>query len=374
MAEGSAEERTLPATPRRRQKAREEGQILRSRELSSTAVLVGGGAVLFVAGGSLYHQIVSLLSNGLSLSTQDMFNTAAMFRHCLDLAGAGAMVLAQFFSVVMLCAVAGSIAIGGWSLTAKRIFPDSSRLNPIEGIRKLLSAQGLGELAKSIVKLLVVAGISALVLWRDYPRIDSLLLASPRDAVVDAGRMLVHLFLCVAAATVLVLLVDVPLQIYQYSKQLRMTPQEVREEMKETEGHPDVKRRVRRLQQEQARGRMMAAVPAADVIITNPTHFAVALRYQPDKRSAPIVVAKGINKVALRIRELAAEQGVPVLESPRLARALYRHVPLEGEIPGVLYQAVAQVLAYVYQLKSGAVPQPPSNIDVPDRLLGGETV
>lgn len=372
MAEQSAEERTLPATPRRRQKAREEGQILRSRELSSTAVLVGAASLFLVAGKTLYHEMMVLLTTGLSFGPQEVASSGAMLRDCLRLGRIAVVALVPLFSVVVVCGLAGSVAIGGWVFAPKRISPDSSRLNPLEGMRKLASAEGLGELGKSIVKLVVVASVSALFLYQDCPRIVSLLLAPSHEAVVKAGGIIGHLFLYVASATALVLLVDVPLQIRQYGKQLRMTPQEVKEEMKETEGHPDVKRRLRRLQQEKARGRMMASVPTADVVITNPTHYAVALRYQPGKRSAPVVVAKGINNVAFRIRELAEEHNVPVLESRKLARALYRHVPLEAEIPGILYQAIAQVLAYVFQLRSGESPEPPSNIEVPSELLVGD--
>ncbi len=374
MAEDSAQERTLPATPRRLQKAREEGQIVRSRELASTAVLAGAAIVFVMTGAKLYRGLSSMLIAGLSPTESQIFHTGAMLHHCWLLLEAAGLLVMPLFAIVVLCGLLGGVAIGGWSIATNRVVPDLSRLNPVEGVKRLASGQGVGELLKSILKLVVVSGISGVVLWAERGRMEALLYAPSRSAVFEAGSFFGYFFLYVAAATALVLVFDVPFQIRQYGKQLRMTPQEVREEMKETEGHPDVKRRVRKLQQDRARGRMMSRIPDADIIITNPTHFAVALSYEPAKRSAPIVVAKGANAIAQRIRELGKEHGIPVLESPRLARALYRHVPLEAEVPGTLYQAVAQVLAYVYKLNTGQDPDPPSDIDVPEDLLQGEAI
>lgn len=370
MADDQGQERTLPATPQRRQKAREKGQVLRSRELSSTAVLLGG-AVLFVASGAkLYSQISGVMIAGLSPTPNDIFNTVAMLQHLAQLFWTVADALVPLLGVVMVGAMLGGVAVGGWSFSLNPIMPDWSRIDPIGGLKKVISSQGGGELLKTIIKAIVIVIASSIWLWVDRWKIVDLPRAPAYDAITQAGVLFARFFLYLAGTTIVVLVFDLPFQMQQYAKRLKMTHQEVREEMKETEGHPDVKRRIRQLQQERARHRMMAAVPDADVVITNPTRFAVALRYEPTHRGAPVVVAKGVNEVARRIREIAAENGVPLLESARLARALYRHVPLEAEVPSVLYKAIAQVLAYIYRLKTGDVAAELPEVEVPSDLVG----
>jgi len=371
VAESPAQERTLPATPHKLRKARERGQVLRSKELASTAVLLGAAGLFLLAGEHLYQTARSLMAGGLALTPIETYNTESMLEAVKQIYLTAARMLFPLFAVVVFAGILGGVAVGGWSFSGVPLQADFNRINPGEGIKKIFSMQGGGEMAKAIIKLTVVAGAAAAALWAERGEVFGLLNDAPRTALLQAGILFAHFFLYIAAATVLVLIFDVPFQIRQYAKQLRMTPQEVKEEMKETEGHPEVRRRIRQLQQERARVRMMARVPHADVVITNPTHYAVALRYEPTRRLAPVVVAKGANRIAERIRKLAREHHVPVLEAPGLARALYRHVDLEAEVPGTLYQAVAQVLAYVYQLKMGTDPGPLGELEIPDDLQRG---
>lgn len=371
MAESPAQERTLPATPYKLRKARERGQVLRSKELASTAVLLGAAGLFLLAGEHLYQAARSMMAGGLTLAPVEIYNAESMLEAVKQIYLTAAQMLFPLFAVVVFAGILGGVAIGGWSFSGVPLKADFSRINPGEGIKKMVSMQGAGELVKTIIKLAVVAGAATVALWLERGKVFSLLADAPRAALLQTGILFAHFFLYMAAATVLVLAFDVPFQIRQYAKQLRMTTQEVKEEMKETEGHPEVRRRIRQLQQERARVRMMAQVPRADVVITNPTHYAVALRYEPTRRLAPIVVAKGANRIAEHIRKLAREHHIPVLEAPGLARVLYRHVDLEAEVPGTLYQAVAQVLAYVYQLKMGADPGPLGEIGVPNDLQRG---
>jgi flagellar biosynthetic protein FlhB len=262
------------------------------------------------------------------------------------------------------------LAIGGWLFTAEPLSPDFNRLNPLKGITNLISTQGLAELVKALFKVGLVGGAAGWVIYRDAAALVTPLSQGSTAGLGLAGTMITKDFLFFAATLILVAGADVPLQLWRHAKGLRMSLEEVKREAKETEGDPHIKGKIRQRQREAARRRMMSAVPTADVVITNPTHYAVALSYQDGAR-APKVVAKGMDDVAARIRALAAEHGVPLLEAPPLARALYAHAELEEEIPAALYNAVAQALAYVYQLRNlvaGRAPQAPTAIEVPAEL------
>jgi len=370
MADDQGQERNLPATEHRKRKAREKGQVPRSRELSSTAVLLGGSVLFVATGAKLYSRVSDVMISGLSPRTGVEFHSAAMLHHFLQLCTIAAGALVPLLVAVTVCALLGGVAVGGWNISLTPVQPDWNRINPAKGLKKVLSSQGGGELVKAVIKAVVVAAASGLWLWIDRWRLVTLPRVPAYQAISQVGVLFAHFFLFLAATTILILVFDLPFQIRQHAKQLKMTHQEVKDESKETEGHPDVRRRIRQLQQEKARRRMMAAVPESDVVVTNPTHFAVALRYDPDRRGAPVVVAKGVDAVAQRIRDVAGGAGVPTLESPRLARALYRHVPLEAEVPSALYQAIAQVLAYVYRLKAGDDSAPPPEVEVPAELAG----
>lgn len=251
--------------------------------------------------------------------------------------------------------------------------PNFSRLNPIKGIARIFSMHSAVELIKAILKTVLIGIIAAIVMWVNKDTVMGLLTVPVDLGIARTGDFMAMCFLLTVAGLILVVAVDVPFQIWQHAKQLRMTKEEVRREFKESEGDPFVKARIRGLQREAARRRMMSEIPKADVIVTNPTHYAVALRYQSGSMRAPKVVAKGVHLLAARIREIAQEHRVPILEAPPLARALYYHAELESEIPEKLYVAVAEVLAYVYQLRryneyGGAAPKPPVELPVPAEM------
>ncbi|MBY4898440.1 flagellar biosynthesis protein FlhB [Cupriavidus sp. AU9028] len=373
MSEESDLEKTEPASPRRLEKAREEGQVVRSRELGTFIMLMAGVIGLWTLGSVLGRRLDTVMRSALAFDPDKAHDPARMLTGFTDLmveALFGVMPLLLLFAVAALI---GPMVLGGWLFSTKSLTPDFSRLSLMKGLGRLFSAQSLVELIKAIAKSLLVGGVGFWIVWRHIPDAVALMNAPVQEALL---RMLELVMLCCAIAAASLLLVagiDVPWQFYEFFRKLRMTKEEVKQEHKESEGNPHVKGRIRQLQRQAARRRMMAAVPTADVVVTNPTHFAVALRYEEGKMGAPRVVAKGTEAIAARIRELAAEHRVPILSAPPLARALYRHVELEREIPAGLYTAVAEVLAWVYQLKhwhysNGPLPDAPTELPVPDEL------
>ena len=375
MAEESGQERTEEPTPRRRQQAQEKGQVPRSRELTTTVLLLGGTAGLMMLSGYMLEGLLDLFREGFSLDRQMIFLKDAGLIQLGRLTGAAALILAPLCALLFVLAAAMPVALGGWSFSAESLAPKFSKLDPIKGLGRLFGPRGLMELLKALAKFLVVGTVAAFVLWAELEDLLSLS-GLPLDAAIAQTAWLAGVTLLgVSAATALVAAVDVPFQLWQHNKQLRMTRQEIRDEFKETEGRPEVKARIRQLQAEMAQRRMMEAVPEADVVVTNPSHYAVALKYE-SQRGAPRVIAKGKDLVAKAIRDRAEAAGVPRLELPPLARALYAHTRIDEEIPPPLYLAVAQVLAYVYRLKSAlnlgtAWPTAPQSVPVPDDLDPG---
>ncbi|MEW5889720.1 MAG: flagellar biosynthesis protein FlhB [Pseudomonadota bacterium] len=376
MAEESDLERTEPASPRRLEKAREEGQVPQSRELSTFLVLMVGVGTLWLAGGWFAGQAAAIVRRGLTLERAAAFDPNAMVQGLAALAGEAMLLLAPLFVAVVIAALAGPLSLGGFNFSPKAFQPDFSRLDPLNGFSRVISMESLGELVKAMLKAVLVSGVAA---WVIAAHRDDLfaLLGQPLDTALAAlGRTILASSLAIIAAMALIAGADVPFQLWQYHKRLRMTREEARQEHKELEGDPQLKARIRSQQREIARKRMMAEVPKADVVVTNPTHFSVALKYDAATMRAPRVVAKGRGEVALRIREIAAQAKVPLLEAPPLARALYRHAELGDEVPGALYTAVAEVLAYVYQLNhylshGGLPPRAPEQLSVPAELDPG---
>jgi flagellar biosynthetic protein FlhB len=373
MAEDSDLEKTEPASARRLSEARNKGNIPRSRELNTFAILIVAGATLLMMGTQLTAGMTDLLRRGLTfdrtaLSAPD-FMWNSLIHSTLDML----QLFLPFLLVLVIAALAAPILLGGWMMSAEAIQPDFGRLNPLKGIARLFSATSLGELGKAIAKSLVVGGVGFAVIWNYREEAFSLATESLDAGIYHLGSLLGWLFILLTSAMILIVAIDVPFQLWDYYRKLRMTKEEVRQEMKESEGDPQIKARIRAMQREMARRRMMAEVPKADVIVTNPTHYAVALRYNEKEMRAPRVIAKGSYLLAERIRELGLEHHVPILSAPPLARALYKHAELEQEIPASLFSAVAEVLAYVYQLRSynkqgGAMPQQPENIPVPEGM------
>jgi flagellar biosynthetic protein FlhB len=351
MAEKPAQERTEQATPRRLQQAREKGQLARSRELSTMIVLLAAAGGLFLVGGSIINGLLSVMTDSFQAPRAELLDPfATIFK--LEKAIGGALgALLPFLAIVTIAAFVGPLMIGGWNFSTQAISFKWDKLDPIKGLGRVFSVRGLIELLKALAKFSIVLVVALTFLWFNVDSILGLGGQEVNDALMNAGRILLLAFLLLSASMIIIAAVDVPFQLWDHQRQLKMTRQELRDEFKETDGSPEMKRKVREVRQELARRRMMQEVPRADVIITNPTHYAVALRYEQDRMSAPVVVAKGKDLVALKIRTIAMESGIPIVSAPPLARALYHSTDLQQRIPTGLFVAVAQVLAYAYQLR-----------------------
>src|SRR5215469_16719393 len=368
MAENeNDQERTEQPTAKRLQKAREEGHVPRSQELNAAAVLLVAAGSLHFLGGSIAAALFGIMKSGLSVSPAETVDPG------LALSAASAellralIVCAPILGLTLIAALVAPLTLGGWNLSFGALAPDFTRLDPIAGFGRFFSARGAVELGKAFGKFLVVGVVAVAVLRKQYPQLLALGAQPLPVGIAQSVSLASNALLAVCGGLVLIAAIDVPWQLWQYSQKLRMTREEIRQELKEAEGAPEVRMRIRRAQREVARRRMMQEVPKADVVVVNPTHFAVALRYDDSRMRAPLVVAKGADLIAARIREIATEHAVPVFEAPPLARALYHNVEIGNEIPATLYVAVAQVLTYIYQLKaartSGALPPEPPAID-----------
>ncbi|PTQ80460.1 flagellar biosynthesis protein FlhB [Nitrosomonas ureae] len=372
MSEESDLERTEEATPRRLEKAREEGQVVRSQELTSFTLLMAAAVGILMLGSALMEKLVKIMQSGMQLDRELAFQSELMINRFYEFAIEGLISIGPLLFLLLIVAFFAPMLLSGWLVSAKAVIPDFKRIDPIKGFVRIFSMRSLIELIKAILKTILIGGVAALVIWHNKDSVMALLTVSIDLGISRTGDFLAMSFLLIISAMIIIVAVDVPFQIWEHAKQLRMTQEEVRKEYKESEGDPYVKARIRNLQREAARRRMMSEIPKADVIVTNPTHYAVALRYQSNMR-APKVVAKGVHLLAARIREIATEHRIPILEAPPLARALYHHTELESEIPEKLYTAVAEVLAYVFQLRryneyGGAEPRPPVDVPVPDEL------
>ena len=351
MAEESGQEKTEDPTPKRLQDAREKGDIPRSKELNATVLLLVAAGALLMFGSPIATTAMALVADNLALRRDELFDSRLMISHFTNALIDGFLAMAGFFAVVLLAALLGPIGLGGWNFSTQAIQPKLNRMDPLAGIKRMFSLKSLIELIKAFAKFLLVAAFAIGVLLYLQPDLFSLGNKDVNRAVAESLHLVGIAFLIISTSLILISLIDVPFQIYDYTQKLKMTLQEVKDEMKNTEGKPEVKGRIRQLQREIAQRQMMQEVPTADVVITNPTHYAVAIKYVADGDGAPIVVAKGAEFVALKIREIAQEHNVVILSAPALARALYHNSELDQEIPAALYKAVAQVLAYVFQLR-----------------------
>jgi flagellar biosynthetic protein FlhB len=376
LAEDSDLEKTESATPRRLEKAREEGQVARSRELATFALVAAGFLGAWGMSGMIGEHVQTMLRTAFTFNHDTVFDPKRAFISAGSVAREGAYVLTPLLALLGLAALLAPMALGGWLLSTKSLSPNFGRLNPVSGLGRIFSINGWIQLGMSLSKIVVVGLVGSLAIW--HRREDILALATQplHVALSNAGHLVAVCCAMTVAGMFLIAAMDVPYQLWNFHKKLRMTKEEVKREHRESEGDPHVKARIRSQQRAMARRRMMANVPKADVVVTNPTHFAVALQYTDGEMGAPKVVAKGVNLVAARIRELAVENNVPLLEAPPLARALYHNVELNREIPGALYGAVAEVLAWVYQLRrfkedGGVAPVAPTELDVPAELDKG---
>lgn len=373
MAEESHLERTEPASPRRLEQAREEGQIARSSELNTFVMLLTGAGGLWLMGGQLYAQLRSVMKDGLMFDAAELADPGQMLITFGRLAADGLLACAPVLALLVVAALAAPQLLGGWLFTPNALRVDFGRIDPLAGFGRLFSWQALAELAKALVKATLVTAVACAVLWHYKDPVLQLAGLPLESAAAQAARVVVASLALLAGAMAIVAAADVPFQLWRHADGLKMSKEEVRRENRESEGDPIVKSAIRAQQRAMARRRMMADVPKADVIVTNPTHYAVALRYDDGAMRAPRVIAKGADALAAKIREVGREHSVPVLESPALARALYHHTELGDEIPAALYTAVAEVLAYVFQLRrhnqhGEAAPQPLRAVPVPSEL------
>ncbi|WP_353151999.1 flagellar biosynthesis protein FlhB [Pollutimonas bauzanensis] len=373
MAEDSDLEKTEPASQRRLEKAREEGQVVRSRELNTFMLLGAGVAVLWFGGARMYEGLNGILRSGLWFDLRVGQDTNVMLSVAANSALQALLLLAPLFLVLVVIAIFSSVMLGGFMFSSKALEPKFERLNPLKGVARMFSAQTLVELIKTLAKATVIGTVGAMVIWNYRDQMLSLMHTTPTQALTEGMSLVALCCTLIVSALVIIVLIDAPWQVFSHYKKMRMSKQDVKQEHKESDGDPHVKGRIRQQQRAMARRRMMAEVPTADVIVTNPTHYAVALTYKEGQGGAPQVVAKGSGLVAARLRSLAAEHKVPMLSAPPLARALYHNVELGQEIPAELYSAVAEVLAWVFQLRSwnmgtGVEPQKPSSLVVPPDL------
>ncbi|MCK6423984.1 MAG: flagellar biosynthesis protein FlhB [Burkholderiaceae bacterium] len=361
----SAQDKHLPPTAKRLQQAREDGQVARSRDLGHFAAVAAGLGLLMAAAPALTQWLRDLLAAGLRFDVRTVATPAAMLDRLGQLFGPAMLLALALGAAMALVALAGALLCGGWNFTLKPLMPNFGKLNPLTGLGRIVSKAQIGEMLKAVLLALLLGVVGGAYLWQ---QLDAFALTQavglPAAFVTTGERILSGLWLLVLVLAAFAL-IDVPLQRFLHSSRLKMSLQEVKEEHKQQEGSPEVKGRIRQRMREVARRRMLAAVPTADLVVMNPTHYAVALKYEDGRDAAPRIVAKGADLLALKIRDVAREAEVPVLQAPPLARALYAHGELDREIPYALYSAVAQVLAHVFQLRAALAGRAPWPADLP---------
>lgn len=373
----TAQEKTEQATPKRLDDAKKKGQVPRSRELNTFLSLIAASLGVMVFGAGIMNDLTELLRGSLNFGRSAAFNDRSMVAFFSSTALDGVLLLAPLFSLMFISVFIGPIGLGGWTFSPGSLAPKAERINPLKGLARIFSSKGLIELTKALAKFAVVATAATFIILAVIDDLLGLALVPPLQSMTEIGGIFIWCFIAFSSTLVLIAMIDVPFQLWDHSRQLKMTKQEIKDESKETDGRPEVKARIRNLQQQAAQARMMEEVPTADVVITNPTHYAVALRYVDGDTAAPIVVAKGKDLIAARIREIAREHGITIFSAPPLARALHATTDINQEIPGNLFVAVAQVLAYVFQLRTVDVQHkdqlaPPQDLPVPDEYQQGE--
>ena len=373
MSDQSSQDRNLPATARKLSKARAEGQVARSRDFGHFVAIAVGGAVLATMAPQLTDWLQQTLMQGLRFDSAMVHNTGLMGERLREQTIRMLFVVVPFGGVMMAAGVVSCLAIGGWNWTLKPVMPNFGKLNPLTGVMGILSKDKLVDALKGCLLALILGAIGTLYLKNHVEEFAGVLAMPLPAGVRQLSSSLLGGLILLLIALALFAAIDVPWQLYQHATRLKMSQQEVKQENKEQEGNPEIKAKVKARMREMVKRRMMAAVPTADLVVMNPTHYAVALKYDDQKMGAPRVVAKGADLLAMAIRDLAKDSKVPVLQAPVLARALYAHAELDREIPAALFAAVAQVLAYVYQLRaalSGQVAMPPAlpELNVPAEL------
>jgi flagellar biosynthetic protein FlhB len=374
MAENeNGQDKTEDPTDKRVKDSREKGEIARSKELNTLVIMLVGSAGLLIFGGGIAQMMLELMRNNFTISREMVLDQRYMGIMLLVSGKAALLAVIPLLIALVLAALIGPVSLGGFLFAAGSMAPKFSRMNPAAGIKRMFSPNALIELLKAMGKFVIILMVALAVLNKDRKDLLTIGHESLESAIIHCLQVVGWSTFWMACGLIIIAAVDVPFQLWQSHKKLLMTKQEVRDEHKDSEGRPEVKQRIRQLQREMSQRRMMAAIPQADVVITNPTHFAVALKYDPEKGGAPILLAKGNDFLALKIREIAAEHKIMLLESPALARSIYYSTELDQEIPAGLYLAVAQVLAYVYQIRQyragrGKRPDPLGEIPIPPEM------
>lgn len=378
MAEDSDLERTEDPSPRRLEEARSKGQVARSQELVTFSVVMAGVVALIATGADLLEALKKITRANLSFDSRTLGDMDQLLIHLSQACADALVALLPLLATTVVAAIASSIMLSGWLFTFDAVTPKFSKLNPMTGIGRMFSTRALVDMSKAILKSALIGGVAVATLWFEKDEIIQLVAMPPYESLAYLWELIKFTLLMVAGSMLVIVAIDVPFQLWDYKKNLRMTKEEVKQENKESDGDPQVKAKIRQLQMQAARQRMMSEVPKANVIVTNPTHYAVALQYDEKTMKAPRVVAKGSFLLAERIIELGRENKVPVLRTPPLARALYHHAELGEDIPTPLYTAVAEVLAYIFQLNhfqrfGGHEPSLAKQLPVPAELdPGGE--
>ncbi|MGD0959020.1 MAG: flagellar biosynthesis protein FlhB [Methylomonas sp.] len=370
MADDSGQDKTETATGKRVDDSRKKGQIARSKELNTFVTLIISSTLLIFMGRHMTDELREMMKRQFDLSRSAIFDPSTPISSLKQVFSEGFFVVLPFALVLLIMDLLTPTLLGGWNFSIESIQLNFAKLNPLSGIKKIIGTQGIIELIKAIIKTLLI-GFAGWSLFKFYfDDFIGLSLMQVDQAIYRAGDILSNCLIILSASFLLLVVIDAPYQIWRLQDQLKMTKQEVRDEHKEMEGSPEVKGKIRRMQMEIARRRMMEAVPSADVIVTNPTHFAVALKYDVNSKGAPLVVAKGADLIAAQIRSLALAANVTMVAAPALSRAIYYSTDLNQEIPRGLFLAVAQVLAYVFQLRAAkqngwSKPTPPHDVPVP---------
>jgi flagellar biosynthetic protein FlhB len=374
MAENeNGQDKTEDPTEKKIRDSRAEGQIARSKELTTLVVMLMGAGGLLVFGSGIAQMMLSLMRDNFTITRETIMDTTFMGKMLLSSGQHAMIVVLPFLIAMLLAALIGPILLGGWLFATKSLMPKFSRMNPASGLKRMFSTHALVELLKGLAKFVIILIVALFVLSKEKDDLVAIAHEPLEQAIIHSLLVVGWSSFWMACGLFFIAAVDVPFQLYEAHKKLLMTKQEVRDEYKNSEGSPEVKQRIRQLQREMSQRRMMAAIPEADVIITNPTHFAVAIKYDPEKGGAPMLIAKGTDLIAMKIREIGAHHQILILESAGLARSIYYSTELEQEIPAGLYLAVAQVLAYVYQIRQfhagrAKRPDPLGDLPIPTDL------
>lgn len=374
MAESdSGQDKTEEPTGKRLADARKKGQIPRSRELNTTIMLIISAISFFYVGGFFGGELLTMMRSDFMLDREHIFDKQAMLAGFVEDGLHSLKMLAPFFVLTIITAFIGPLVLGGWNFTMSSMAPKFSKMNPASGIKRMFGPNGGIELLKALAKVILLGSLGTILLWTLSDEILNLSSLPIETAIIEGGRLMLWEFLALSAILLIVAGIDVPYQLYSHKKKLKMTLKEIKDENKETQGNPEIKGKIKALQREAAMRRMLQDVPNAAVVLVNPTHFSVALRYDEDNDYAPVMVAKGEDHMAFRIREVAEEHGVPIFSAPPLTRAIYFSTEIGEAIPSGLYIAVAKILAYLFQLKqaTGAGPaqaEKPSDIEIPEEF------